>query len=135
AFIASLSSPLRHFYALLIVMIGWVFFRAATFGGAVMFLSFMFGFRQVSVTSQSVNMHLTNEVAWAIVIGILFSMPVYSQLKEKWNGLTTKLPQKVEVAVQNLGLFAEPVLLIVILVMSAVWLAGGTYNPFIYFKF
>lgn len=135
AVIASLSSPFRHFYALLIVTIGWVFFRAATFGGAITFLSFMFGFRQVSVTSQSLNMHLTNEVGWAIVIGILFSMPVYSWLKEQWNGLATKLPEKAEVALQSFGLVAEPVLVIVLLVVSAVWLAGGTYNPFIYFKF
>lgn len=133
--IGSLSSPFRHLYTLLVVMIGWVFFRATTFAGAVTFLSFMFGFRQGSVTSQSLDMHLTNQVAWAIVIGVLFSMPVYSRLKQKWNGLATKLPEKTEAAVQRFALVAEPVLLLVLLVVSAAWLAGGTYNPFIYFKF
>ncbi|MGZ4986497.1 MAG: MBOAT family O-acyltransferase, partial [Limisphaerales bacterium] len=132
--IASLSSPFRHFYALLVVMIGWVFFRATTFGEAVTFLSFMFGFRQGSITSQSLDMHLTNQVAWAIVIGILFSMPVYSRLKAKWNGLATKVGE-TEVAFRSFGFIAEPVVLIVLLVVSAAWLAGGTYNPFIYFQF
>src|SRR5262249_31176065 len=73
--VASLSSPFRHFYALLVVTIGWVFFRAVSVAAAGTYFGFMFGIRHASVRSQPLSMHLTNQVAWAIVIGILFSMP------------------------------------------------------------
>lgn len=135
ATVGAMSSPLRHFYALLIVTVGWVFFRADTFEAALNILSYMFCIRQASVLSQSLNMHLTNQVAWAIVMGIIFSMPVYSWLKTRWGSFTEKLPERANLAVQSFALVSEPLLLIVLLVVSAAWLAGGTYNPFIYFKF
>ena len=39
-----LWAPLRHAYLLLVVMVGWVFFRADTLPDAVAFLRAMFGF-------------------------------------------------------------------------------------------
>ena len=33
------------------------------------------------------------------------------------------------------GLVLEVILLVGLLIVSAAWLAGGTYNPFIYYRF
>ena len=41
--ISALASPLRHAYALLVVMVGWVFFRADTLTGAAAMLAAMVG--------------------------------------------------------------------------------------------
>ena len=42
-FVNKLWKPLQHVYTLLIVMIGWVFFRAETLSSATQMLTIMFG--------------------------------------------------------------------------------------------
>ena len=135
AFIESLSRPLRHFYALLVVAVGWVLFRADSFGQAMTFLSLMFGFRHATDMCQLLAMHMTNEVGWAIMLGIVFSMPVRPWFDRVCSKILPALPGALGSATRLAGLVVEPVLLTTLLILSAVWLAAGTYNPFIYFRF
>jgi alginate O-acetyltransferase complex protein AlgI len=44
-------------------------------------------------------------------------------------------PAHFRIGVQVFGSVLEVVLVIGLLLISAIWLAGGTYNPFIYYRF
>ena len=45
------------------------------------------------------------------------------------------VPASVREIYFGLGQVVEIVLVVALLLISSAWLAGGTYNPFIYFRF
>jgi alginate O-acetyltransferase complex protein AlgI len=68
-------------------------------------------------------------------MGVIFSMPFWPWFKKQCLKLVEALPHPMQPAAQVLGLVFEPFLLTALLLISAAWLAGGTYNPFIYYRF
>jgi alginate O-acetyltransferase complex protein AlgI len=117
-----LPPALRHVYLLLVVMIGWVFFRADTLAGAVAFLGAMAGFGLAAPTPYAVQWYLTPELGIALVAGVIGSMPWVPALARgresrwAWN-------------------LASTAALTALLLASIVQMAARTYNPFIYFRF
>jgi len=132
SFLESMPEFLRHIYALTVVMLGWVFFRADTFPQALAFIGAMFGFTQATVTDQTMNMILTHQVVCAVLVGVIFSTPFTPWFKRE---LLRLLPSRLRPATELAGILVEPLLLTTLLIVSAAWLAAGTYNPFIYFRF
>ncbi len=45
------------------------------------------------------------------------------------------MPHRAGSALTSVGLTFECVMVIALLLVCSAWLAGGTYNPFIYFRF
>ena len=133
--VESLWRPLRHGYALLVVMVGWVLFRATTFSEAITFLQNMAGFSPAGGAGQPMGRYLNQQVAWSVALGLLFSVPVWPGLRNVARRITEAAPGYLRVAAQTAGLVLEAVILVALLLVSAAWLAGGTYNPFIYFRF
>jgi alginate O-acetyltransferase complex protein AlgI len=127
--------PLRHGYALLVVLVGWVLFRASTFPEAVAFLQNMAGFSSTAGAGQPIGRYLNQQVAWSVALGLLFSMPVWPGLRNLARRITAAAPGHLQVTAHAASLVAEAAVLVVLLLVSAAWLAGGTYNPFIYFRF
>jgi alginate O-acetyltransferase complex protein AlgI len=126
--------PLRHGYAIFVVMMGWVLFRADTFSGAANFLATLFGAGQ-AVAAQPLHRYASNEVIWALALGAAFSLPLWDGIKNTGEKLSRFVPAKFQTAYFGAGQLAEIVLIIALLLISTSWLAGGTYNPFIYFRF
>ncbi len=130
-------APVRHLYTLVVVMVGWVFFRAATFEQAFAFLGAMAGFGPGAGMQYYPALYLNPEVTAALIAGIVGSMPVLPLLARLREGLAASALGR-----GSLGLVLEPVLAFVpvvalglLLLVSGMLLAGGTYNPFIYFRF
>lgn len=127
--------PLRHAYTLVVVMIGWVIFRADTLPQAGGMLLAMAGFSQGSGVIHHVDLYLTNEVLVFMSVGILFSVPwipwlaaVRAKYISTRPGATVRLANgMIEVSVV--------IVLVLVLLACAMWLSSGTYNPFIYFRF
>ncbi|MCD7841932.1 MAG: MBOAT family protein [Lachnospiraceae bacterium] len=114
-----LLAVLSHIYVLLAVMIGFVFFRADTLIQGLTWVKTMFtGFTFDNASMQLVMAQLTPLNLAAMAAGVIGSMPVVRRL-EKYK------------AAQTLSWVLTPVLLI----LSMLCLAGGTYNAFIYFRF
>ncbi len=126
--------PARHLYTLFVVMLGWVLFRADTFSGAADFFAALFGLGHV-VQAQPWHRYTGNEVLWALGLGAAFSMPLWSVVKSVGVKVGNFLPPPIQSLYFGLGQIIELVLLVALLLISAAWLAGGTYNPFIYFRF
>jgi len=129
-----LPRPLRHLYTLLVVMLCWVLFRADTFSGAAHYFATLFGAGQV-VLAQPWQRYAGNEVIWALALGTAFSMPLWAGLKSTGARFARTLPARFHSLYFGAGQVLEIVLVVVLLVISSAWLAGGTYNPFIYFRF
>jgi alginate O-acetyltransferase complex protein AlgI len=126
--------PLRHAYAIFVVMMGWVLFRANTFGGAKMFFTALAGLGHAPAV-QPLARYADNQVLWAIAFGIPFSGPLWGWIKLRCVRLAAATPQAGRSALEIIGATLEIALIVTLLLVSSAWLAGGTYNPFIYFRF
>jgi alginate O-acetyltransferase complex protein AlgI len=113
-----------HAYTLLVVLVGWVFFRAADLPSALLFLQKMIGLGPSStLVAYSLPYFITPENVFTLLLGIVFLGPVYHQLHKSLN-IQKGLPS----VAYSLGLFG-------LFILSVMYLAANTYNPFIYFRF
>jgi len=127
--------PVRHAYALLVVTTGWVVFRAETLPQAWAMLRAMAGFAAGQGVRYHVWLYLTPEVMLALVIAVAGSAPLAPALTE-WRARTIAAHQDAVGRALDIGTsFGMAGVFVLLLVVSAVWLSAGTYNPFIYFRF
>lgn len=120
--------PLRHLYSLLVVIFGFVLFRADNFTQALAFYkSMLTGFGVASTEGSRLLMdNLTPGMLILLPMAMLCALPVIPWLKKKMSTL------QVPVAWTEVSgyLFSLVLLMLCILALSA-----ATYNPFIYFRF
>ena len=121
-------AALRHAYALLVTVVGWVLFRSATLGDAGRFLTAMSGLGTGSGLEYHTGLYLNPELVLILAAGIVGSTPVLPALARWRARLESTGPGIAVEAARLLGLGA-------ILWGSALLMAAGTYNPFIYFRF
>jgi len=131
-----LSLPLRHVYTLLVVLIGWVFFRADTLSYALSYIRSMAGFGEGSGLVHNLSSFATPDLVIALVAGIIGSAPIVAATNMRIDAACSKMAERKQRWVDLA--FVEPtkvLLLSVIMLLSVMSLASGTYNPFIYFRF
>jgi alginate O-acetyltransferase complex protein AlgI len=131
---AKLPQSLRHGYTLLAVMLGWVVFRADTFAGAQRFFLALFGLSGATAPQPCAG-YMTAPVLTALLLGVLFAGPLWGRLKLAGANLVQSAPASSRWFLQTAGVALESSLALTLLVLSAAWLASGTYNPFIYYRF
>jgi alginate O-acetyltransferase complex protein AlgI len=117
-----------HVYALAVVIVGWVFFRADTLTDAVVFLKAMAGLTTASPTPYSVWWYLTPELWLALVAGAIGSTPWVPELAARFSRADNDTESWRLQAVSTMALVA-------LLAASILSVAARTYNPFIYFRF
>jgi alginate O-acetyltransferase complex protein AlgI len=126
--LAAWWAPFRHLYAALVVMVSWVFFRAASLPEAWSFLYAMVGLSPASGIEHPIALYLDAQTLLAVTVGIVASTPVLTTVKRWRDDLSFRGSEigasVIEVTGQAL-----------ILMTSVMLLAAGTYNPFIYFRF
>jgi alginate O-acetyltransferase complex protein AlgI len=112
-------------YTILVVMIGWVFFRVEHFADAVDYVGVMFGFS--SPTGMQATVFVDTEKATMLVLSALFALRFFilpsSNIWKKrafWLEKTTLL---------------RHVALLFLFLFCVAELTAGSYNPFIYFRF
>jgi alginate O-acetyltransferase complex protein AlgI len=128
-----LPRPARHFYAMFVFVMSLVIFRSDTFTYALHYFTALFG--EHHSASQPLARYVNKEVIFALIIGIPFCGPLWGWIKNTSNRLGQATPANYRPVVQILGSILEITLVLGLLLLSAIWLAGGTYNPFIYFRF
>jgi alginate O-acetyltransferase complex protein AlgI len=125
--IAALPSPFRSAYTLLAVAIGWVFFRCDNFGHATTYLGALAG---RGSGTEVVAGHMNRGVQLALILGAILSFPVWPGFRRRWEAAMQRHSRWAPLAWS-----VDSARVIALFFVSAVWLAGGTYNPFIYFRF
>ncbi|MFC4304004.1 MBOAT family O-acyltransferase [Cohnella boryungensis] len=116
--------PLNHAYVLVLVMVGWVFFRADSFSYATDFLAAMFYSRGNEIfDSQALSLLSMNWLHFAAAIVV--AAPVYPKLQKLRLGKAHDFARTAATFLLTFFLFAEVIL----------YLVSSTYNPFLYFRF
>jgi alginate O-acetyltransferase complex protein AlgI len=114
--------PLRHIYTLLVVLIGFVFFRAGTFVQALVFIRSMFTISAATANGASQLMILTTpSLILMLGICVVASTPIAKFIRSR---------DRTDVS--NYLSYGFAVVLWFICLLS---LSATTYSPFIYFRF
>ncbi len=126
--LSRLWAPLRHAYVLLVVMVAWVFFRAEDLPYALDYLQAMAGFGSGQNLRYDALFLLSPECLWVLVLGVFLSMPVWLLIQE-W----LDRPKKGwrEAGAQ----LSVSIMMLLVASVCVLYVASGSYNPFIYFRF
>lgn len=118
----------KHLYTLLVVLIGFVIFRADTLSQAVAMVAAMFsGVHATAQTGLLLAQCMTPLTLCALAAGVVFSTPVLPAILHRTDALT----QNAQRAVRVLG----GAVLLMLLVTDILHLSAASYVPFIYFQF
>jgi alginate O-acetyltransferase complex protein AlgI len=127
--------PFRHVYAVLVIMCGWVLFRSDTISQAMIFFNAMSGLDQAAAAAQPLSRYVTSQVLSSIGIGILLSAPLWPWIRDLYGKMVKATPRQFQAPALFAGMILETLLNAALLLISLAWLAAGTYNPFIYYRF
>lgn len=124
-----LPKPLGWLYAMLVVTLAFVVFRAEAFDQALCMLTQMvIGWGSWSVDAWLVwCVQLTPYFVFSFVVGLFAALPVLPLVREKIRALPMPHQKGWELA--------GSVICIGLLAVCVLSLAGGAYSPFIYFRF
>lgn len=110
-------------YTMLVVLVGWVFFRADTLPAAMKYLGEMFSFSGGVANGMAQFDNLSFIIT---AIALVLCTPVYQLVKGKL--------EKTEVG-KKAAFVIGAVLATGLFILSVIFLTGSGYNPFIYFRF
>jgi alginate O-acetyltransferase complex protein AlgI len=123
----------RHFYVLLIVVVGWVFFRSNDLTEALAHLRALAGVGSGDGITYPVGQYLLPDVVLAMIAGCISATPYPSMLARRVVAELAWLRWPSLVA-SGVG-FVFALVLYSVFLLSTISIAAGKYNPFIYFRF
>jgi alginate O-acetyltransferase complex protein AlgI len=115
---------LPHLYTLGVVTLGWVVFRADTLGEALLYLQAMSGVSSPERVLHPLVHFVDAKLLTVVTLGLLGCGPLLARRLRRWQPLAPRAVGLLRTGAVGLLLLA-----------SAMALAGGTHNPFIYFRF
>ena len=114
-----------HAYALAAIGLGWVFFRSATMGSAALVLRSLAGLATLSREARTLWLDCTPVVGAALAAGAALSLPVVPLVRRAARRI---LPDGVVWTLESLAATALGA-------VALLFLAAGTRQSFLYFKF
>lgn len=124
SYISKTPASIKHFYAVTVVMVGWVFFRSPDLTHSLSYLQTMFGFYNGGFISNDVSRLISSHFT---LTAFLLSLIALSPLVKN---ISLKLIRR-----NKIFLFISDLFLIATLILCAVRISAATHNPFIYFQF
>ena len=122
-----LPAPIRHVYALVLILLGWVIFRAETLTYAWQFISAMFG-AAAGGWADGRSLYYLLQFRWELLLVIPASLPLrdwaLQRLKARDNTLSGLILA-----------WGPKAAALVLFALSFLRLVSSSYNPFIYFRF
>ena len=115
-----IPSFFQHLYAILVVLIGWVFFRADGLMAAFRYIGRMF----VPSGNDWANMMfvMDRQYWFCLIIGIVFAVPFWKKLKASLQ----------KTAAWDVG---KNVFIILCFLTAVCYMVGSGFSPFLYFRF
>ena len=111
------------FYTMIVVIIGWVMFRASDMTYAYNYIKVMFGIGNNGIIEPLMIKYM-NEYLIIFIIAVFLSTPLVKNI----NNLIEKYSLKSSYIIQY-------IFLVIIFWISIIYTVTSTYNPFIYFNF
>lgn len=122
----SLPKAVRHLYALLIVVVGFVIFVFDDMGALGVYFRAMAGCAGNSLWGTECLWYLQNYMA-VLLPAVLLAFPLYPWVKEKIR--TTGSKGRTAAALVSMAGY------VVLFLVTVAFLVNDTYNPFLYFRF
>ncbi|MDK2562911.1 MBOAT family O-acyltransferase [Romboutsia sedimentorum] len=119
---------LRHAYLLLIVGLGWVFFRASNIQQAIDFIKVMFGFGANSLVNTTFSTYII-DYYYIIFAALILSTPIVKASKSFLYKLNKNIINN------KLSYMIHGLLLSTYMFVVVIMLCSSSYNPFLYFRF
>lgn len=116
--------PISHLYLVLVVMIGWIFFRSNSFTYAFNYTKLLFGLDNNLLYNNLTIMYL-NDYGYIIILSVIFSIPIIPILKNKLHEFKETHAYYIIKSIVFMSMFGATV----------IELVNSTYNPFLYFRF
>lgn len=118
SFCTKIPRWISYAYSMIIIIIGWVFFRANDMEGALKYIGYMFGINGGPLGNLTVYKCITPQYLVVLFFSIIISMPlgmkVVACIKQKW---------------------IRDVCILAIFFVAICYMVAGDYNPFIYARF
>lgn len=128
--------PLKHIYALLVIIIGWVFFRSANLTYAVSYIAAMFGLFTVPNAAYDEAVYINPALVIALMAGIIGSMPLIPALSKYIQYIEHRLTQPAAIYFFTILVRAIAVISLLVIFIAAVILVFSASNrPFLYSQF
>ncbi len=115
----------KHIYTLIIILIGWIIFRSDNLTICLNFIKNLFSFNMNYIENTIIYIE-TYYIYF--ILSIIFSIPIYPYIINKITNIKNK---KLKILLEVL----HYTFLIIIFIISIMFLAKSSYNPFIYFRF
>lgn len=109
----------QHIYTLLIVVIGWVFFRANDLTSALEYIKGMFVPAGKDIIY--LNYHMNLQYWTCLIVGIIASVP-HKKLAE-------------QIRKSRIGYIMMDVGILAVFLLAVCYMVGSGYSPFLYFRF
>ncbi len=127
-----LPKPVRHIYTMIVVIVGWVFFRADNLGQAMLYLKAMFSLNFTKFGMYSVMIKFDSIFIICFIVAVIFSFTRIHRLTPEALTDNTAGVRSKSIIMPKLG---TDLLYLALWFISVLYLTGLSYNPFIYFKF
>jgi len=112
---------------LLVVLVGWVFFRAGTLDQAVGYLGRMFGLAASDQGLLGVSDLVTGQSVVVIAITFSMALPLWPRLRSTWQRMIDDR--------RRIGGLASAGYVAAVMLVSFAAMAGQENSPFLYFRF
>ncbi len=119
-------SFLRHIYTLLVIIIGWVFFRSGSLTYCIGMVKTMFG---GAVFADGQTVYYLKMYGWMLLISIAAALPIKLWLKDFFD------KRKDNNLFGFIQTWAPGCIALALLAFSYMKLLSSSFNPFIYFRF
>ena len=120
---------LLRLYTLSVVFAGWMLFRSESLSEVWRLLQSLAGCGAVARQARTLWMAFPPKILLALAVGTIFSFPLAPWLLDLLRRTASRLRAPA------LGEFAEWLWITLLGLAALLFLAGGSYNPFIYFRF
>jgi alginate O-acetyltransferase complex protein AlgI len=134
-FLKRLWRPLQHFYLLVVIIFGWVFFRSADLAYAWHYCGAMLSFSNIPASLAELQIIFSTSFILNIILAIIGAAGLFA-LTGKY---TIKLINNFNPVLKGVTIISytivEMAVLFLILTIASSYIAVNNYNPFIYFRF
>ena len=108
----------QHLYAIIVILIGWVFFRETGLSNAMTYIQNLFTLNN-SMWADALYV-IDRKFIFCILVGLFISTPIISTIKQR----TDKKVRKIHDG-----------LIVIFFLLSIAFLLGAGFSPFLYFRF
>ncbi len=117
----------RHVYVMLIVMVSFVIFDAASLSDGFSAVRAMFGSGNIPLVTREA-LYTLRGYAVIFVIATVSATPVFSRCYKR-------ITESDSIVVTVSSAVAEPVVTVILFAVCTAFLVDGSFNPFLYFRF